>query len=70
MAGRRTPSTRTVTPTELGMLMGLIAGAAVGVLLFAITINALWLTLPGVGLTLGLGVGATIEKRNKRDGSR
>ena len=70
MAAQRTRSIRTVTATQLGMLVGIVIGAAVGVVGFAITMNALWLTLPGVGVALGLGVGATIEKRQGRGGSR
>lgn len=53
--------------TQSGMLLGIIAGAAVGVVLFATTNDALWLTLPGVGVALGLGVGASLEKRRSRD---
>jgi hypothetical protein len=45
-----------------------VVGAAVGVVLFALTTNALWLTLPGVGVALGLGVGATIDKRRNDTG--
>lgn len=70
MADRRAPSTRPVTATQLGMLLGIIAGAAVGVLVFAVTINALRLTLPGVGAALGLGVGAAVEKHKAGVGSR
>ena len=70
MADERTPSTRTVTATQLGLLVGIVIGAGFGIVMFAGTMNALWLTLPGVGVALGLGVGATIEKRNGRRGSR
>lgn len=67
MAGH-TSSTRRVTPTQLGMLWGIVVGAALGVVLFAVTSTALWLTLPGVGVALGLGVGATIDKRRNDTG--
>lgn len=66
MAGRSTPPHRTTTPTQLGMLLGIVIGAGFGVVMFAGTMDALWLTLPGVGVALGLGVGAAIEKRNGR----
>lgn len=67
MAGSRRPR-EAVPPTQLGMLLGIVLGAAVGVVGFAITVDALWLTLPGVGVALGLGVGATVERRAGRRG--
>lgn len=69
MVGRK-PSSERVTPTQLGMLLGIVVGALVGVVLFSLTTNALWLTLPGVGVALGLGIGATLEHRGDDDAKR
>jgi hypothetical protein len=69
MVGRRS-SAHEVTATQRGMLLGIVAGAAIGVVLFALTTNALWLTLPGVGVALGLGLGATVDHRGSDDAKR
>ncbi len=69
MVGRRS-SAHDVTPTQLGMLLGIFVGAAIGVVLFAFTTDALWLTLPGVGVALGLGLGATVDHRASEDAKR
>jgi uncharacterized membrane protein YccC len=69
MVGRRS-SAHDVTPTQLGMLLGIVIGAAIGVVLFAVTTDALWLTLPGVGVALGLGLGATVDHRGSDDAKR
>ncbi len=54
---------RKYTSTELGMMYGLLAGAAIGLVLFAITSNALWFIAIGAGLALGFGLGATWGRR-------
>jgi hypothetical protein len=46
------------TNSELGMMYGIIVGAAIGTLLFVFTHNAIWLTAIGVGVALGLSIGA------------
>ncbi len=51
--------------TELGMLFGIFIGSGVGVTAFAITNNALFFTVPGFGITFGLGIGSLLDK-NKR----
>ena len=54
------------TPTQVGMMFGLWIGAGVGSLLFALTMNALWFVLAGVGVALGLGIGAARERWVRR----
>ena len=54
---------RQYTPTELGMLFGMIIGGAIGVILFAITNDARWFAITGLGLSLGLGIGAMLDSR-------
>jgi hypothetical protein len=55
--------------TQLGMLFGIFIGGAIGVLLFVFTGNALYFTLTGLGLALGLVFGAGIDqqKRSSQD---
>jgi hypothetical protein len=62
MAGPR------VTPTQQGMMYGIIAGAGIGAVMFALSGDVLWILLAGVGVTLGLGIGATVEQRRRRNG--
>ena len=57
--------TRTYSKTALGMLFGIFIGGAVAVLLFAITGNALSFTVAGVGVALGLILGAGWEQSEK-----
>ena len=52
------------TYTQLGMMFGIIIGGGIGVLLFVFTQNALYFTVIGIGLVLGLIIGAGME-RNK-----
>ncbi len=54
---------RGYTNTELGMMFGLLIGAALGITIFALTGQAWWLTVAGAGLALGFGLGATWDKR-------
>jgi len=56
---------RQYTPTELGMMYGMVIGAAIGVILFAITNEVWWLGAIGAGLALGLGIGASMEKKSR-----
>jgi hypothetical protein len=44
------------------MLMGMIIGGAVSALLFAVTGNALSFIAAGIGLALGLILGAGVEQ--------
>ncbi|MFK5634290.1 MULTISPECIES: hypothetical protein [unclassified Ornithinimicrobium] len=54
-----------VTSTQWGLVAGLLIGAAVGVVLFALTNEVLWLVLPGVGVALGSGIGASLDSRRR-----
>lgn len=63
--------TKKPRPAAIGMMFGLWIGAGIGVLLFAFTQNVLWFGLAGVGVALGLGIGAASERREAdRQGSR
>ena len=52
------------TYTQLGMLFGIFIGGGIGVLLFVFTQNPLYFTVTGIGLVLGLIIGAGVD-RNK-----
>lgn len=51
--------------TQLGMLFGIIIGGGIGVLAFSITNNPLYFTGAGVGLVIGLILGAGYDRQNK-----
>ena len=51
--------------TELGMLFGMFIGSGIGITAFAITNNALFYTVPGFGIILGLGIGSLLDKRKR-----
>jgi hypothetical protein len=51
---------------ELGMLFGMFIGSGIGVTAFASTNNALFFTVPGFGIIFGLGVGAMLDKQQKK----
>lgn len=55
--------------TQLGILFGIFIGGAIGVLLFVFTGNALYFTVTGIGLALGLIIGAGMDrqKENQQD---
>ena len=52
------------TYTQLGMLFGIIVGAGIGTLLFVLTGNPLYFTVVGVGLVIGLIIGAGKDRQN------
>jgi len=54
---------RKYTPTELGMIYGMLVGAVVFLVMFALTSEILWILAIGPGVAMGLGIGATMEKR-------
>ena len=52
--------------TELGMLFGMFIGSGIGITAFAITNNALFFTVTGFGIILGLGIGSLLDKRMRK----
>ena len=52
--------------TELGMLFGMFIGSGIGVTAFITTNNALFHTVTGVGIILGLGTGSLLDKRKRQ----
>jgi hypothetical protein len=50
------------SPTAWGMLLGLFIGAGLATMLFATTGEAMYFGLVGVGLALGLGLGAAFDR--------
>jgi hypothetical protein len=64
-------SKRKYSYTELGMLLGLFVGGGLATIMFAITGRATYFGLVGVGLALGLGLGAAFEgsRRSKEGGT-
>ena len=51
--------------TQIGMLFGIFIGGAIGVLLFVFTENPLYFTITGIGLVLGLLIGAGKDRQVK-----
>ena len=51
--------------TQLGMLFGIIIGGGIGVLLFVFTMNPLFFTITGIGLVIGLLIGAGKDRQMK-----
>ena len=54
---------RATTKTRIGMQVGLILGIGVAVSLFKMTEDPVWLSFAGVGIALGLGIGAYMDKQ-------
>jgi len=53
--------------TQLGMLFGIFIGGAIGVLLFVFTEDPLTFTITGIGLVIGLIIGAAKDRQEKTD---
>jgi len=53
---------RRYSATTWGMLLGLFVGAGLATILFATTGEATYFGLVGVGLALGLGLGAAYDR--------
>jgi CDP-diglyceride synthetase len=56
---------RKPTYTQLGMLFGIFIGGGIGVLLFVFTQNPLYFTVTGIGLVLGLIIGAGMDRKKE-----
>ena len=59
---------RQYTYAQLGMLFGIFVGGGLGVVLLAITGNALYIALAGAGLAIGLVLGAGVDKYKEGQG--
>lgn len=55
--------------TQLGMLAGLVIGGGIATILFVTSGNAVYFTITGIGLALGLIAGAMLDssKGSRRD---
>jgi hypothetical protein len=53
--------------TQLGMLFGIFIGGGIGVLLFVFTNNPIYISVTGVGLVIGLLIGASKDRQIKQD---
>lgn len=60
---------RKLSYTESGMLLGLLIGSGLASVLFIITGEATYFGIAGVGLALGLGLGAAFDgaQRSERE---
>jgi len=54
---------RKYTFTQLGMLYGLFIANPIGVFLFVFINNANYFTVTGIGLALGLSIGASKDRQ-------
>jgi len=48
------------------MLFGLFIGNGIGITAFVITNNALFHTVTGFGIIIGLGIGSLLDKRKRQ----
>lgn len=53
---------RKYTYAQLGMLFGIFIGGGIGVVLFAISGNAVYIAVAGAGAAIGLVLGAGFDK--------
>lgn len=58
----QTESKRTTSNAALGMLFGTAIGGGIGVVLFALTQQALFIAVAGVGTAIGLVLGAGFDR--------
>lgn len=56
---------RKVSRTGVGMMWGMMIGVAFGMMMFLATGNPIFFSFVGVGVALGLGVGATLERNDE-----
>jgi uncharacterized membrane protein YgaE (UPF0421/DUF939 family) len=61
----QTESKRTTSNAALGMLLGTAIGGGIGVVLFALTQQALFIAFAGVGTAIGLVLGAGADRARK-----
>ena len=53
--------------TQLGMLFGIFIGGGIGVLLFVFTNNPIYISVTGVGLVIGLLIGAAKDRQEEQN---
>ena len=58
---------RSYSYTELGMLIGLFVGGGLATILFATTGNAVYFVIVGMGLALGLSLGAALDRSRRSE---
>ena len=56
---------RKYTYTQLGMLFGIFIGGGIGILLFVLTNNPIFISVTGVGLVIGLLIGAAKDRQQE-----
>ena len=56
---------RKYSHTQLGMLFGIFIGGGIGILLFVFTNNPIYISATGVGLVIGLLIGAAKDRQEK-----
>ncbi len=61
-----TANIRKYSYVELGMLFGMFIGIGIGITAFSFTGDAQSFTLTGIGIIFGLGIGAVLDKRQKK----
>jgi hypothetical protein len=61
---------RKVTHTQLGMLFGIFVGGGLGVSLFAITGEVLFIAGAGAGAAIGLVLGAGVDRAQEGKSDR
>ena len=56
-----------VSPKAVGMMWGMMIGVAFGMMMFLATGNPVFFSLMGLGVALGLAIGAGLERRDEAD---
>ena len=56
-----------VSPRAVGMMWGMMIGVAFGMTMFLATGNPVFFSMMGIGVALGLAVGAGLERRDEAD---
>jgi hypothetical protein len=51
--------------SQLGMLFGIAIGGGIGVLLFVFSNDALFFSVTGIGLVVGMIIGAGMDRRKE-----
>ena len=65
----QTGPARRTSYAALGMLFGTAVGGGIGVILFALTQQALFIAIAGVGTAVGLVLGAGVDRAKRGPGA-